>query len=258
MLKITYIDTHIVEITLSQAHKRNALSLEMLHKLNAKFIELTQDQQCRCILLKAEGPTFSAGHDLKEINAMREKADGGKAFFNDIFQTCTKLMLTITHSPIPVIACVNGIATAAGCQLVATCDLAFATPHAQFATPGVNIGLFCSTPMVALSRCVGTKKAMEMLLTGDLYTAQDALQSGLINAIYPEKQFDKAVMDLAKKIVQKPYHTIKTGKIAFYKQIDMPLQDAYTYTGQVMLENLMHKDAIEGIQNFVDKKTKNT
>jgi enoyl-CoA hydratase/carnithine racemase len=215
------------------------------------------DKAVRVIVLAAEGPAFSSGHNLKEISAHRADADKGAAYFAALFDACARLMMGIVGNPRPVIAEVSGLASAAGCQLVATCDLAIASDAARFCTPGVNIGLFCSTPMVALSRNVSSKHAMEMLLTGDVFDAQDALRFGLVNRVVPGSQLTETVTVLAAKIASKSTVTVKTGKQAFYRQRDMPLAEAYAYTARVMTENLLMRDAEEGISAFIGKRPPN-
>ena len=206
-------------------------------------------------MLTANGPAFSAGHDLKEITEHRQDSDGGRAYVKDIMDRCSTLMQSILRLPQPVIAAVDGVATAAGCQLIATCDLAIASQTARFATPGVHIGLFCTTPSVALSRNVAPKHAMEMLLTGDMLSAEDAFRIGLVNhVVAPGTEREEAVK-LARKIAAKSTLTVKMGKEAFYRQLDMSLPEAYRYASQVMVENMMVHDAEEGISAFVEKRT---
>jgi enoyl-CoA hydratase/carnithine racemase len=209
----------------------------------------------RAVVLTAKGPGFSGGHDLKEMTARRSDADGGRAYFAQIMQTCSAMMQQIVHLPQPVIAAVQGTATAAGCQLVASCDLAVASSAAKFGVSGINVGLFCSTPMVALSRNVARKQAMEMLLTGDLISAEHALRIGLINhVVTPGDEFATA-LTLARKVADKSSCAVKLGKNAFYRQLDMDLDDAYRFTAGVMVENMMAHDAEEGIAAFVAKRT---
>ena len=208
----------------------------------------------RVVILAANGPAFCAGHDLKEITARRADPDRGRAYFHRIMTLCSTAMEQIVTLPQPVIAAVHATATAAGCQLVASCDLAVASQAAKFATPGVNIGLFCSTPMVALSRNVSRKHAMEMLLTGDLIAAEDALRIGLVNhVVAPGSTHDEALA-LAQKIAAKSALTVKIGKEAFYRQAEMPLAEAYKYTSEVMVENMLARDAEEGISAFIEKR----
>jgi enoyl-CoA hydratase/carnithine racemase len=206
------------------------------------------------IVLRAAGPAFSSGHDLKEMTARRTDSDGGKAAFAALFSQCSRLMQTIVRHPKPVIAQVQGIATAAGCQLVASCDLAVASQQARFATPGVNIGLFCSTPMVALSRNVSRKHAIEMLLTGEMISAEEARRIGLVNRVVAQEQLESETMKLAELIAAKPRATVKIGKEAFYRQLEMGLSDAYDYASRVMTENMLAAEAREGIGAFVEKR----
>jgi enoyl-CoA hydratase/carnithine racemase len=226
----------------------------MLTALGETFVALATERQIRAVMLTANGPAFSAGHDLKELGARRADPDGGRAFFAHIMQACSALMQQIVILPQPVIAAVQGTATAAGCQLVASCDLAVTSSAAKFATPGVDIGLFCSTPMVALSRNVARKHAMEMLLTGEMISAEDAWRMGLVNRVVtPGNERDEALR-LARTIAAKSSHVIKIGKEAFYRQIEMRLADAYDYAARVMVENMMARDAEEGICAFVEKR----
>ena len=212
------------------------------------------DNTVRVIVLGANGPAFSSGHDLKEMTARRADGDKGKAAFSALFAQCSKLMQTIVRHPKPVIAQVQGIATAAGCQLVASCDLAVASSAARFATPGVNIGLFCSTPMVALSRNVSRKHAMEMLLTGEMISADEARRIGLVNRIATPELLETETTKLAALIASKPRATVKTGKEAFYRQLQMGLSEAYDYASRVMTENMLAAEAAEGIGAFVEKR----
>jgi enoyl-CoA hydratase/carnithine racemase len=247
----------VLRLTLSDAATRNSLSEAMMASLTMTLDNAATDKAVRVIVLAAEGPAFSSGHNLKEISAHRADADKGAAYFAALFDACARLMMGIVGNPRPVIAEVSGLASAAGCQLVATCDLAIASDAARFCTPGVNIGLFCSTPMVALSRNVSSKHAMEMLLTGDVFDAQDALRFGLVNRVVPGSQLTETVTVLAAKIASKSTVTVKTGKQAFYRQRDMPLAEAYAYTARVMTENLLMRDAEEGISAFIGKRPPN-
>lgn len=244
----------VLRLTLSDAATRNSLSEAMMSTLRRALDAAATDKAVRIIVLAAEGPAFSSGHNLKEITAHRSDADRGAAYFAALFDACAQLMLGIVSNPKPVIAEVAGLASAAGCQLVATCDLAIAAEGARFCTPGVNIGLFCSTPMVALSRNLSSKHAMEMLLTGDIFDAADALRFGLVNRVVPASQLTAAVDELARKIASKSMVTLKTGKQAFYRQRDLPLAEAYAYTARVMTENLLMRDAEEGIAAFIAKR----
>ncbi|MCB9999539.1 MAG: enoyl-CoA hydratase [Methylobacteriaceae bacterium] len=244
----------VLTLTLSRPQARNALSIAMLDALSAAFADIAADRSVRVVVLAAEGPAFSSGHDLKEITAARAGADGGRAFFEDTLTRCAKMMQQVVALPQPVIAAVEGIASAAGCQLVATCDLAIAGDKAQFCTPGVNIGLFCSTPMVALSRNLSRKHAMEMLLSGDMFDAADAERFGLVNRVAPAGGALDAALALAGKIASKSTMTVKIGKRAFYEQAEMRLGEAYDYASRVMVENLLARDADEGISAFVQKR----
>jgi enoyl-CoA hydratase/carnithine racemase len=247
----------IAVVTLNRPKARNSLSDAMLGLLAETFAALAAERKIRTVVLAANGPAFCAGHDLKELRAHRSDSDGGRAFFARIMQTSSAVMQQIVTLPQPVIAAVQGTATAAGCQLVASCDLAVTSSAAKFATPGVDIGLFCSTPMVALSRNVAPKHAMEMLLTGELISAEDARRIGLVNRVVaPGTQRDEALL-LAHTIAAKSTHVIKIGKEAFYRQLEMSLADAYTYASSVMVENMMARDAEEGIGAFVEKRTPN-
>ena len=239
----------IVRLTMNRPEARNALSLEMIRQLMTQFESIAHDDRVRVIILAGAGPAFCAGHDLKEL-----RANPDVDFHAKVFGLCGRLMLTITDFPRPVIAEVHGIATAAGAQLVATADLAIAAEDARFATPGVNIGLFCSTPMVALSRAVASKHAMEMLLTGDLISAKEAERIGLINRVVPAAELGDATMTLASKIASKSIQTLKVGKGAFYRQLDMDLKHAYDYAAHVMTENMQALDAAEGIDAFLQKR----
>jgi len=240
----------VTTVTLNQPQRRNSLSMAMLEALSDVFTELATDSATRVVVLAAEGRVFSAGHDLKEI---REQFDQHQ-FQLALFERCSQVMLQIVRLPKPVIARVAGVATAAGCQLVASCDLAVAADTARFATPGVNIGLFCSTPMVALSRNVSRKHAMEMLLTGEMISATRAEEIGLVNRVVDEQILDETVRELARTIAGKSACTLKIGKEAFYRQLEMPLSEAYDYTARVMADNLQAMDAQEGICAFLDKR----
>jgi len=244
----------VAVLTLNDPETRNSLSEAMLEALGDALTAIAHDKSVRVVVLAANGPAFSAGHNLKELSRRRSDEDGGRAYFKHMMATCSTMMQQIVKLPQPVIAAVQATATAAGCQLVASCDLAVASRTAKFATPGVNIGLFCSTPMVALSRNVSRKHAMEMLLTGELITAEHAARIGLINAVTePGRERDEA-LKLAKTIAAKSAVTVKLGKEAFYRQIEMPLDEAYSYTAEVMVENMLARDAEEGIGAFIDKR----
>jgi len=245
----------IAIVTLNRPAARNSLSEALIAALSETFTALAADTAVRAVVLAANGPAFCAGHDLKELTSRRSDSDGGRAYFAHIMSSCSAMMQQIVRLPQPVIACVQGVATAAGCQLVASCDLAVASNAAKFATPGVDIGLFCSTPMVTLSRNVARKHAMEMLLTGELLSAEDAARMGLINhAVLSGTERDEAIR-LARKIASKSSHVQKIGKEAFYRQLELPLADAYRYTSQVMTENMMARDAEEGICAFIEKRS---
>ncbi len=236
-------------LTLNRPQARNALSLALMAALDAELARIAEDSAVKVVVIAGTGPAFCAGHDLREL---RTRPD--RAAYEQTFAACSRLMLRIVRLPKPVIARVHGVATAAGCQLVATCDLAVAADTARFATPGVNIGLFCSTPMVALSRAVGRKPAMEMLLTGDLIDAARAREIGLVNRIVPEAELDSAVAELAGQIAAKSPLTLAIGKEAFYRQAEMDLDDAYRYAAEVMTRNMLARDAAEGIDAFLAKR----
>lgn len=244
----------ILRLTLDDAASRNSLSEAMMGQLQLALDDAAEDKSVRVVIIAANGPVFCSGHNLKEITARRADSDKGTAYFALLFNACAKLMLSIVRHPKPVIAEVAGLASAAGCQLVASCDLAIAADTARFCTPGVNIGLFCSTPMVALSRNVQPKHAMEMLLTGDTIDAAEAVRMGLVNRAVARDDLTASVETLAEKIASKSMVTVKTGKQAFYRQIDMPLEEAYAYTAKVMTENLLQRDAVEGIAAIIGKR----
>ena len=244
----------IAILKLNRPAARNSLSQAMLGTLGEALTALAHERSVRVVILAANGPAFCAGHDLKEITARRADADRGRAYFQRIMALCSSVMQQIVTLPQPVIAAVHATATAAGCQLVASCDLAVASQTAKFATPGVNIGLFCSTPMVALSRNVSRKAAMEMLLTGDLISAEDAVRIGLVNRIVTPGSEHAEALKLAEKIAAKSTLTVKIGKAAFYRQAEMPLAEAYTYASEVMVENMLARDAEEGISAFIEKR----
>ncbi|XP_063782936.1 enoyl-CoA hydratase domain-containing protein 3, mitochondrial [Pseudophryne corroboree] len=239
----------IRKVTLNNPQQRNALSLAMLQSLQKDILYEVHDVNLRVIVIAAEGPVFSSGHNLKEFTAAH-----GKAYHADVFNACVKLMKTIQTIPVPVIAQVNGLATAAGCQLVASCDIAVASDKSKFATPGVNVGLFCSTPAVALGRAVPRKVALEMLFTGEPISAQDALLHGLLSKVVPEDSLENETMKIAHKICQASRPVVALGKATFYKQMSQSLDEAYNLASQVMLKNLMLKDGQEGIEAFTQKK----
>jgi enoyl-CoA hydratase/carnithine racemase len=239
----------IATLTLNRVEARNALSMSLMAALIDELKELGRDPLVKVVVLAANGPAFCAGHDLRELNS-----DPTAEAYEAVFQRCATLMMTIIRLPKPVIAKVHAMATAAGCQLVATCDLAIAADCAKFATPGVNIGLFCSTPMVALTRAVGRKAAMEMLLTGLPIHAVEAERIGLVNRVVNPVQLDKAVEDLASTIAAKSSYTLAVGKEAFYRQAEMNLDEAYAYASAVMVKNMLSEDAAEGIDAFINKR----
>ncbi len=244
----------LLRLTLNDEKRRNALSEAMLTEIGNAIQFASASPSVRVVILDANGPAFSAGHDLKEMTAGRDSDDQGRAYFAKIMDMCSGVMQSIVHCPKPVIASVTGVATAAGCQLVASCDLALAADTAKFSTPGVNIGLFCSTPMVALSRNVSNKHAMEMLLTGDMISAPEAERIGLINRAVSESELKNETDILAQKIASKSSLTLATGKTAFYQQRYMTLEEAYQYTSKVMVENMLASDAKEGIGAFIEKR----
>ena len=248
-------DKGVLRLIMNNSDKKNPLSESMMSVLMDEIKGASTDQSIRVIVLSALGNVFSSGHDLKEITAAREKEDGGEVYFKNLFDSCSELMQLIVNAPQPIIAQVDGVATAAGCQLVASCDLAVASLESKFATPGVNLGLFCSTPMVALSRNVNKKNAMEMLLTGDFINADRAKEIGLINNTVLKEELTLEVDKLAEKIASKSTMTVSTGKKAFYAQVEMGLSEAYKYTSKTMTDNLLKSDAKEGINAFLEKRS---
>jgi enoyl-CoA hydratase/carnithine racemase len=244
----------VLILTLARPETRNSLSQAMIEAMQGAIDAASQDAALRAVVVMARGTAFCAGHDLKELTAHRADADGGRAFTQLLMHQCSKLMRSIVQCPKPVIAAVEGTATAAGCQLVATCDLAVASETARFATPGVNIGLFCSTPMVALSRNVTRKRAMEMLLLGEMLSAREAAEYGLVNRVVPAGTAMDEALKLGGVIASKPPATLAIGKEAFYRQIEMSLADAYDYAADVMVENMMHAESKEGIGAFIEKR----
>ncbi len=252
-LVISQLANGILRLTLNNP-PANALSIALMQALRDELTAAEENRKVRVVVIAASGKLFSAGHDLKEMTGHREDADRGRAFFEQTMRMCSDLMLQITNLPKPVIAEVDGLATAAGCQLVATCDLAICTDTSTFCTPGVNIGLFCSTPMVAISRAAHRKQAMEMLLTGEPVDASAAKEYGLVNRVVP-KEYLRTVSDkYASAIASKSPLTLKIGKGAFYQQMDRPLAEAYDYTAWVMTENMLARDAEEGINAFLEKR----
>ena len=250
---LTFLDDGISRIKINDPSNYNALSSKNIKSLIDIFKSLNNDNKTKVIIIEGAGKGFSAGHDLKEIRSLKNK----KKEYKKLFNLCSKLMLEIIEGRKPVIAKVHGASFAAGCQLVASCDLAISSDDAIFATPGVNIGLFCSTPMVAVSRKVNRKRTMKMLLTGDPIKADYAKEIGLINDYFPISELEDEVLNLAKKIASKSNLTIKIGKKAFYKQLEMPLNKAYNYTSKIMTENAMYIDAHEGISAFLEKRKPN-
>jgi enoyl-CoA hydratase/carnithine racemase len=248
-IKIKILDKEIASIIIDEPKTYNALSFKNLNDLIKVFKKFDNDKNIKVIIIEGAGKGFSAGHNLKEVNGLKNRTK-----YQKLFNLCSKLMLQIVEGKKPVIAKVHGAAFAAGCQLVASCDLAYSTNNAIFATPGVNIGLFCSTPMVAVSRKVNRKIMMKMLLTGDPIKAKYAKEIGLINDCFNKSQLDKEVLKIAKIIASKSNHTIKIGKQTFYKQLEMPLKKAYAYTSKMMALNMMASDAKEGIAAFLEKR----
>ncbi len=242
-------DGPVATLTLNRPAQFNSLSGELLDRLTEEFAAITAEDDIRVVVVAAAGKAFCAGHDLKEMKGMN-----GRESYERLFNQCSKMMLTIVGCLKPVIARVHGVATAAGCQLVGTCDLAVASDNAQFGTSGINMGLFCSTPMVALSRNVGRKKSLEMLFTGDLIDAHTAADIGLINKAVPAADLDAAVRDMVEKIAAKSGPAIRLGKAAFYKQVEMELAEAYKHTAAVMATNMCTADVGEGLEAFVEKR----
>lgn len=244
----------VLILTLNRPAQRNALSEALIAALQAALDAAGHDPTVRAVIIAARGPAFSAGHDLKEMAPHWNDGDRGRHYFERLMKQCSRMMQTIVRCPKPVIAEVQGIATAAGCQLVASCDLAIAAEGATFATPGVNIGLFCSTPMVALSRNVARKQAMEMLLAGEMVPAPRAREIGLVNRVVAASALRAETLKLAQLIASKSRATVAIGKEAFYRQLELPLSAAYDYASEVMTRNLMEADAEEGICAFIDKR----
>lgn len=249
-------DTNAVaHLNMNAPERLNALSDEMLAALQAEFDTLKDDSSIRAITLSGSGKAFCAGHDLKQMTAGRQSEDGGRAYFADLFDRCATMMQTIQQLPQPVIAQVHGIATAAGCQLVATCDLAVAAEGTRFGVNGVNIGLFCSTPMVALTRNIPRKQAFEMLTTGDFIDATRAENLGLINRVVPHEGLQAETTQLAETIAEKLSAAVKIGKQSFYEQLQMPLDQAYAYAGNIMVENMLYAQTEAGIEAFLNKQS---
>jgi enoyl-CoA hydratase/carnithine racemase len=247
----------IAVLTLNRTAARNSLSTEMMEAMIEALAVIAANPMIRAVVIAANGPAYCAGHDLKELTARRSDGDGGRAFFTTVWQLCSTMMQAVIRLPQPVIASVHGAAFAAGCQLVATCDLAVASSAATFATPGVNIGLFCSTPMVALSRNVARKHAMEMLLTGDPISADEALRIGLVNRVVSPGEERNEAMRLARHIASKSAAATRIGKPAFYAQLEMGLAEAHDYASRVMIENMLNAEAEEGIGAFIAKRKPN-
>lgn len=243
----------ITSLTLNIPNKLNILSEELLEALQQELDAIANDQAVRVVILKGAGKAFCAGHDLKQMTAARENADGGAEYYKNLFNQCANVMLSIAKMPQPIIAQAHGIATAAGCQLVASCDMAVAAEGTKFGVNGVNIGLFCSTPMVALTRKIPRKKAFEMLTTGEFISAEQARELGLINHVVDLSELENKTIELATKVADKLGAAVKIGKQAFYKQIEMPINQAYDYTGEVMVENMLNAQTEKGIQSFLKK-----
>ena len=239
----------VATLTLNRPEQRNALSVAMMGAVQDALDAIANDKSVKVVVLAGAGPGFCAGHDLREL-----RANPGKQYYEAVFAQCSRMMMSIVKLPQPVIARVHGIAAAAGCQLVATCDLAVAAEDARFATNGINVGLFCSTPMVALTRAIGRKPAMEMLLTGDMVGAEEARRLGLVNRVVPAAKLDEEVRALARHIANKSPLALKIGKEAFYRQAELGLEAAYAYTGEVMTENMMARETEAGIDAFLEKR----
>ena len=239
----------VTTLTFNRPQARNALSRSMIAAVQHELDAIREDPSVRAVVIAAKGPAYCAGHDMREL-----RSNNSRAFYDDIFQACARMMLSVMRLPQPVIARVQGMATAAGCQLVATCDLAVASDEARFATPGVHIGLFCSTPMVALSRNIGRKQAMEMLVLGDPVSADRALALGLVNRVVPADRLDAEIAEMTARITDKSALTIRVGKEAFYRQVEAGIEDAYAYTAEIMAANMMSHDAQEGVGAFIDKR----
>jgi len=253
LVNITESDS-VFHLTLDNLERRNALSIEMLNQISDALEQADESKTARVIVLSGNGPVFCSGHDLKEMTAARNSQDRGRAFFDKTMRLCSSVMQKIVSHRLPVIADVRATATAAGCQLVASCDLAVASKQAKFITPGVNLGLFCSTPMVALSRNVSNKHALEMLLTGEPTPAEKAVEIGLINRAVEADEVDETIKYFTDRITAKSTMTLKIGKEAFYNQIHLPLNEAYDYCAEVMVENMLKHDAEEGINAFLEKR----
>ena len=247
----------VAHLNMNAPERLNALSDEMLAALQSQFDAIKEDASVRAVILSGSGKAFCAGHNLKEMTEGRQAEDGGKAYFKDLFDRCATMMMSIQKLPQPVIAQVHGIATAAGCQLVATCDMAVAAEGTKFGVNGVNIGLFCSTPMVALSRNIPRKNAFEMLTTGKFIETEEAARLGLINRAVPHDQLEGATRELADTVASKLTAAVKIGKQAFYQQMELNVAEAYDYAGDVMVQNMLFRDTEEGIAAFLDKRPPN-
>ncbi|MEM7686815.1 MAG: enoyl-CoA hydratase [Pseudomonadota bacterium] len=245
----------VATLTLNRPEALNALSEEMMMAVQDELERIAVDSSVKAVVLKGAGRAFCAGHDIKQMQGKRQAPDGGKAYYSALLAQCTRLMTTIPHLPQPVIAQVHGIATAAGCQLVATCDMAVCTDTTRFGVNGVNIGLFCSTPMVALSRNIPRKHAFEMLTTGEFLTPDRARDLGLVNRVVAEDDLESETRTLAETVASKLGSAVKVGKRAYYEQLEMPLDAAYLHTSRVIVDNLLHPDTVEGMQAFLDKRT---
>lgn len=245
----------VAVLTLNRPAQRNCLSETLIEALQSAADRLSGDASVAAVVLAHNGPAFSSGHDMKEMTARRADSDGGRAYFTHLMDLCSRMMMSVVRSPKPFIAAIEGVASAAGCQLVASCDLAVAGCNARFATPGVNIGLFCSTPMVALSRNVSRKRAMEMLLLGEMCDAADAANWGLVNRVVPEGMALETAIGMAELIASKSTATVAIGKETFYRQLELPLAEAYSEAAAVMVRNMLFADAEEGIGAFIEKRS---
>lgn len=254
ILKIEKYNNSIVRMTMNDEKTGNSLSDKMISKISSSIKDISSNENIKVVIISSKGKIFCAGHNLLEISNARKNSDDGENYYRNLFHSCSDMMQLLINCPKPIIAEINGVAAAAGCQLVASCDLAIASEDATFATPGVNIGLFCSTPMVSLSRNVKRKDAMKMLLTGDMVDSKEAKRISLINDFFPANELSSEVMNLAKKIASKPMQTVKIGKSAFYKQSELSLADAYKYTSEVMTKNILNDNAKEGISSFLEKR----
>lgn len=244
----------VLRLTMNWPERRNALSEAMLDALQAAFDRAKDSNEVRVVILAGNGPVFSSGHDLREMSARRSDKDRGRAYFEWLLAKCSALMQSIVHCPKPVVAEIAGIATAAGCQLASSCDLIVASSNAKFATPGVNLGLFCSTPMVAVSRVISRRHTMEMLLTGDMMDAATAFRFGLVNRVTAPDELEQTTQALAEQIASKSTAAVAIGKEAFYRQRELTLEDAYAYCSDVMVQNMLFRDAEEGIGAFFQKR----